>query len=205
MGRGRRVGQTAGPRRLRDWRTAAVETYTSVGQTSRNRRSQEAIVPESLTRVPLSLEEEHTVGSMARWMRFMAVVGICAGFVMFFVLVLGAGVFSSLHALVRVGPTTDPRIARIAAFMASSGVMPYLFGCVLLVAAAVTLWQNMMLFHAGDDFHLVASTDTADLDYLARGLDRLRSYFKIQVLAIAAALTLALVSAIVVAIMLRSA
>jgi hypothetical protein len=138
-------------------------------------------------------------------MRFMAVVGICAGFVMLFVLVISAGVYSSLHALVRIGPTTDPRVARVAAFMASNGVMAYILGCVLLLAAAVTLWQNMILFHAGDDFHLMATTDTADLDYLARGLDRLRSFFKIQVLAVAAAFSLALVTAIVVAIMLRSA
>lgn len=162
-------------------------------------------MPESLSRVPLSLEEEHTVGSMARWMRFMAVVGICGGFVMLFVFVLSAGVYSSLHALVRVGPATDPRVAKLAAFIDSNGALPYVLGCVLLVAAAVTLWQHMILFHAGDDFHLMATSDTADLDYLARGLDRLRSFFKIQVLAVVVALSLALVTAVVVAIMLRSA
>jgi hypothetical protein len=51
----------------------------------------------------------------------------------------------------------------------------------------------------------MATSDTADLDYLARGLDRLRSFFKIQVLAVVVALSLALVTAVVVAIMLRSA
>lgn len=161
-------------------------------------------MPEPLSRVPLSLQEEHTVDSMARWMRFMAVVGICGGLIMLFVLVLATGVYSSLHALVRVGPTSDPRWAKIAAFMASNGVMPYVVACALLLAAVVTLWQNMVLFHAGDDFHLVATTDTADLDYLARGLDRLRVFFKIQILAIVAALSLALVAGLVVAIMLRS-
>jgi hypothetical protein len=158
-----------------------------------------------LSRVPLSLEEEHTVGSMARWMRFMAVVGIAGGFVMLFVLVLGMGVYSSLHTLVRVGPTTDSRVAKIAAFIAANGGMPYLLGFVLLVAATVIVWQNMILFHAGDDFHLMATTDTADLDYLARGLDRLRSFFKIQVLAIIAVLSLTFVSALVVGIMLHYA
>jgi hypothetical protein len=162
-------------------------------------------VPESLSRVPLSLEEEHTVGSMARWMRFMAVVGICGGLILLFVLVLVTGVFSSFHTLIPVGPTTDPRAAKVAAFAASNGVMPYLVGVVLLVAAAVTLWQNMVLFHAGDDFHVMATTDTADLDYLARGLDRLRTYFKIQVLAVIVALSLAFVTAFAIAIMLRSA
>jgi uncharacterized membrane protein (UPF0182 family) len=186
-----------------DWRTAAGERYTCVGQ-SRNRHLQEAIVAESLSRVPLSLEEEHTVGSMARWMRFMAVVGIIGGFMMLFALVVGAGLYANLHTVVAVGPTTDPRVAKIAALFAANGGLPYVLGFVLLVAAAVTLWQNMILFHAGDDFHLMATTDTADLDYLARGLDRLRSFFKIQVLAVIVALSLTLVTAIVIGIMIRS-
>jgi hypothetical protein len=158
-----------------------------------------------LSRIPLSLEEEHTVGSTARWMRFMAVVGICGGFVLLFVLVLVGGVYSSFPSLVRVGPTTDPRAAKIAAFIAANGAMPYVLGLVLLLAATVTLWQNMILFHAGDDFHLVATTDTADLDYLARGLDRLRLFFKIQVLAVFVALSLTFVTAFAIAAMLRSA
>ena len=74
--------------------------------------------------------------------------------------------------------------------MASNGVMPYLVACGFLVVAGVTLWQNMVLFHAGDDFHLVATTDMADLDYLARGLDRLRLFFKIQIFTIVSALSL---------------
>lgn len=162
-------------------------------------------MPEPESRVPLSPQEEHTVGSMARWMRFMAVVGICGGFAMLFFVVLGTGLYTSLHALVRVGPTSDPRWAKIAAFMASNGAMPYLLGCAFLLVAVVTLWQNMILFHAGDDFHLVATTDTADLDYLAKGLDRLRLFFKIQVLAVLAALTLTLVTGLVAAVVLRSA
>ena len=160
---------------------------------------------EPLSRVPLSLEEEHTVGSMARWMRFMAVVGICGGLIMLFVLLLASGVYSSLHALVRVGPATDPRLAKIADFIASNGAMPYLVGGVLLVTAVVILWQNMILFHAGDDFHLVATTDTADLDYLSRGLDRLRSFFKIQVLAVVVAVSLTLVTALVAAVIVHYA
>jgi hypothetical protein len=163
-------------------------------------------VPEELlSRVPLSLEEEHTVGSMSRWMRFMAVVGICGGFAMLFFVVLGTGLYTSVHAISRIGPTSDPRWAKIAAFMASNGAMPYLLACAFLLVAIVTLWQNMILFHAGDDFHLVATTDTADLDYLAKGLDRLRLFFKIQVLVVLAALALTLLSALVAAVIMRSA
>ena len=161
-------------------------------------------MPESMSRVPLSLEEEHTVGSMSRWMRFMAIVGICGGFAMLFFLVLGTGLYTSIHALSRVGPTSDPRWAKIAAFMASYGAMPYILACAFLLVAGVTLWQNMILFHAGDDFHLVATSDTADLDYLAKGLDRLRLFFKIQVLTVLAALALALLTAMGAAVFLRS-
>lgn len=161
-------------------------------------------MPESLSRVPLSLEEEHTVGSMARWMRFMAVVGICGGFAMLFFLVLGTGLYS-VHVFSYIGPTSDARWAKIAAFMASSGAMPYLLICAVLLVAFVTLWQNMVLFHAGDDFHVVTTTDTADLDYLAKGLDRLRLFFKIQVLAVVAALSLTVLAAVVAAVIMRSA
>jgi len=162
-------------------------------------------MPEPLSRVPLSLEEEHTVGSMARWMRFMAIVGICGGLVMLFFLVLGTGLYTSARVLSRIGPTSDPRWAKIAAFMTSSGVIPYLLVLAFLVVALVTLWQNMVLFRAGDDFHLVATTDTADLDYLAKGLDRLRLFFKIQVLAVIVALSLTLLTALVAAVIMRSA
>jgi hypothetical protein len=162
-------------------------------------------MPESLSRVPLSLEEEHTVGSMARWMRFMAVVGICGGFAMLFFLVLGTALYTSVHAFSRIGPTSDARWAKIAAFIASNGAIPFLFAGAVLLVVLVTLWQNMILFHAGDDFHLVATTDAADLDYLAKGLDRLRLFFKIQVLAVVAALSLTLLTGLVAAAIMRFA
>jgi hypothetical protein len=153
-------------------------------------------VPESVSRIPFSLEEEHTLGSMARWMRFMAVVGICAALLMLLFLVLGIGVYSSMHGL--AATSSDPRMAKVEAFIIANGALPYLFACVFLVAAGIALWQNMVLFHAGDDFHLVATTDTADLDYLASGLDRLRMFFKIQVLTIVITVSLAFVSGVVV-------
>jgi hypothetical protein len=53
---------------------------------------------------------------------------------------------------------------------------------VFLLAAVATLWQNFALYHAGDSFHLMADTDVADVDYLTRGIDKLRTFFKIQVL-----------------------
>lgn len=137
---------------------------------------------EPLSRIPFSLEEEHTVGSMARWMRFMAVVGICGALALLLVMMLAIGTYSSLRGL--SAASVDPRWLKLQSFIDSIGTLPYLVGVAFLAAGVVALWQGMILFHAGDDFHLVATTDTADLDYLARGLDRLRSYFKIQVLVV---------------------
>ena len=159
-------------------------------------------MPEPLSRLPLSLEEEHTVGSMARWMRFMAIVGICGALVMLLVVVLAIGTYSSLHGL--ASPSSDPRWAKIQSFIDSSWPLPYVLACAFLLAATVALWQNMILYHAGDDFHLVASTDTADLDYLARGLDRLRTFFKIQVLTVVVAVSVAFVTGVVFVSMFRS-
>ena len=50
---------------------------------------------ENLSRIPFTREEEETISSMARWMRFMAVVGIVSGFLILFVLVLGAGLIAA--------------------------------------------------------------------------------------------------------------
>ena len=55
----------------------------------------------------------------------------------------------------------------------------------------LTLWQNVVLYRAGEDFDLVARTDTDDLDYLARGLDRLRQVFKIQVMVVVVTIAVA--------------
>jgi hypothetical protein len=139
---------------------------------------------------------------MARWMRFMAVVGICGALVMLLVVMVAIGAYSSLHGIGAMA--SDPRLAKIQAFVDSNRPLPYILTCAFLAAAAVALWQNMFLYHAGDDFHLVATTDTADLDYLARGLDRLRSFFKIQVLVVAIAVGLTIVTGIVAAAMLRT-
>ena len=156
-------------------------------------------MPETLSRIPLSKEEELTLGSMSRWMRFMAVVGICGALAMLLIIVLASGAYSSMHGI--EGPANDPEWIKFQAFIAAVGFLPYVLAAAFLAAAGVALWQNMTLFHAGDDFHLVASTDTADLEYLAKGLDRLRLFFKIQVLTVAIALCVTIVVGIVAAAM----
>ncbi len=150
---------------------------------------------EPLSRIPLSPEDEHTVSSMARWMRFMAVVGICGSLFMLLVVVLGAGIYSSMQGMAK--SSTDPEFAKIQSFIAAHGWVPYWLGLVFVLAAAVSLWQNMILYHAGDDFQLVATTDAADLEYVARGLDRLRSFFKIQVLTVVIAIGVSLITGLV--------
>jgi hypothetical protein len=116
---------------------------------------------------------------MARWMRFMAVVGIVAGILMLFFAVLGVGLFSVTRGLGEAGP----KWADLNRFFTEAGSWLYLLLAVFLLAAVVAIWQNFALYHAGDDFHLMAETDVADLDYLTRGLDKLRTFFKIQVMA----------------------
>src|SRR4051812_33891633 len=100
-----------------------------------------------MPRIPLSVEEEHTVTSMARWMRFMAVVGICGSLFMLLLVVLGAGIYSTVQSMAKAA--ADPEWAKIQAFLASHGWIPYLLGAVFLVAAGISLWQNMILYHAG--------------------------------------------------------
>lgn len=133
---------------------------------------------EKLARIPFSREEEQTIQSMARWMRFMAVVGIVVGFLMLFILVLGVGLFSAAQGLGESSPET----AKLRQVMAEAGPILYFLLAVVLLAVVASLWQDFMLYYASDSFDLVARTDTADLDYLTRGMDQLRVFFKIQVM-----------------------
>ena len=155
---------------------------------------------EPITRVPFSVQEEHTVASMARWMRFMGAVGIVGGMLMLFLLVAGIGFYSVAHVI--GSPSTSSALSRV---LDEVGAWIWLVALAFAAVIAVTLWQNFTLFHAGDDFHLVAATDTADVDYLARGLDRLRTFFMVQVLAVVVTLVLVFGTAIVVFALMRRA
>lgn len=151
-----------------------------------------------MSRIPLSREEEHTVTSMSRWMRFMSVVGICGALFMVMLVVLFSGAYSTARN-VSVA-SSDPKWVKAHAFFTSIGSLPYAIAAMFLLLAAIAIWQNMTLFHAGDDFNLVATTDTGDVEYLARGLDRLRTFFKIQVLTIAVTFTVILMTGLVAGI-----
>src|SRR5688500_6089022 len=140
-----------------------------------------------MARIPFSPDEEQTIASTARWMRFMAVVGIVAGTLMLFVLVLGVGILTAARGL----GDASPQWAKARAFFDEAGPIVYLMAAVFFLAAAVTLWQNFALYRAGDYFDQVARTDTDDLDYLARGLDHLRQVFKIQVMVVVVTIAVA--------------
>jgi hypothetical protein len=146
---------------------------------------------ENMSRIPFSAAEEETISSMARWMRFIAVLGIIGGILMLVVVVVGVGLFSAAHGF----GANVPRWGEVERFLEATGPLIYVMLVVALLVVAVTLWQNFSLYHAGDFFDRVARTDVADLDYLASGLDRLRMYFKIQVLAVVVFVAVSFVTA----------
>lgn len=155
----------------------------------------------NLSRIPFAREDEETITSMARWMRFMAVVGIVGSVLLLFFLILGVGLFSAAQGL----GESSPNWAKLRRFFDDAGPLLYVLLAVFLLAAAAALWQNFALYHAGDYFHQMARTDVADLDYLSRGLDKLRTFFKIQVLVVVVTVGVAFGTALAIAAVIRHA
>jgi hypothetical protein len=85
----------------------------------------------------------------------------------------------------------------------NAGSLLYALLAVFLLAAIATLWQNFALYQAGDYFNLVARTDVADLDYLAHGLDKLRTFFKVQVLVVVVTVAVAFGTALAMVAVIR--
>jgi hypothetical protein len=158
-------------------------------------------VEEDLARVPFTREEEQTIASMARWMRFMAVVGIVGALLLLFFAVLGVGLLSAVWGL----GESSPEGAERRRVLADAAPWLSLLLAAVLVTAAAALWQNFALYRASDYFNLVARTDLADLDYLARGLDRLRVFFKVQVLIVVVTVVVAFGAALAVLAVTRHA
>lgn len=156
---------------------------------------------EKLSRIPFTREEEQTIYSMARWMRFMSVVGIAGCILMLFVLVLGVGLFAAGQELGQ----SSPKFAEVKRFFDQAGLLLYLLLAVFLLAAIANLWQNFALYRASDEFGLMARTDIADVDYLAHGLDKLRTFFKIQVLVVLIAVAVAFGTALTMVAVLSHA
>ncbi|HXG13151.1 MAG TPA: hypothetical protein VNK04_25560 [Gemmataceae bacterium] len=131
-----------------------------------------------LSRVPFRADEEAMIASMARWMRFIAVYTIIVGFLLFFV-VLVIAVFLSVAQ-----GAEDRSLARAREFIEAHAAPLIVLVAAALAAAVVVTWSGFVLYQAGDNFSLVARTDLADQDYLARGFEKLRVYYMIQVLTV---------------------
>jgi hypothetical protein len=116
-----------------------------------------------------------------------------------FVVVLGVGLLSAAGWL----GESSPRWAERQRALDQASPWLYLLLGVFLVAAVAALWQNLALYRAGDYFNLVARTDVADLDYLARGLDKLRTFFKVQVLVVLVTVVLAFGAALTLLVAAR--
>jgi hypothetical protein len=150
-------------------------------------------------RVPFSRDEEQTISSMARWMRFMAVVGIIGGIMILVSLVLGIG----LHSATRSLSVSSTDWAKLQKVFDELGPTLYFVAGAFLLVAVISLWQAFVLYHAGDYFNQVAQTDVADVDYLARGLDKLRTYYKIQVLVVLVTVAVAFGAGATLAVLTR--
>lgn len=143
----------------------------------------------ALTRIPFGAEDEATILSMARWMRFIAIVTIVAALLTMFV-VLVISVYASLTPLpvrVRWGQGEQVLILREIYLLAAA--------IVGLAMASVNLYLGFLLYQASEDFERVARTDVADQTLVVAGLDRLRRYFQVfvavTILVFALALSLA--------------
>lgn len=145
----------------------------------------------SLMRIPFRPEDEQTIRSMSRWMRFIAVVTIIVGFLALFA-VLTTTFFMSFALIpvtVRLGEGAEAivierRYLSVAAVAA-------------IVMSAVNIYLGFVLHEAADNFDQMARTDVADQAFLARGLDSLRRYF--QVFVAVAVLTFLVGAAVAVA------
>lgn len=126
-----------------------------------------------LSRIPFRTEDELMIISMARWMRFIAMVTIVVGFIMLFV-VLTSLVFGSM-----ILSGALPQL-RVKVAIAPPPLLWALGGFAILVAG-LSVVSGFLLHLASDDFEKVARTDEADQDFLANGLALLGTYFKIHV------------------------
>lgn len=143
----------------------------------------------SLSRIPFRLEDERMIASMARWMRFIATITIVGGFLMILLTLTGTIVVS--YAL-RTGTI---HLGKIEPLIRANPVVFGSLGFFSLITAVMTIVAGFALHQAGEDFDHVARTDTADQDYVADGLAKLKSYFKVIVVVQIASMFVAMAAA----------
>ena len=126
----------------------------------------------SLMRSPFAAADELTIISMARWMRFIAIVTIISGLLTFTAVIVGV-FFVGLMTVpltLRVGHGADLLVVHRGYLM--------LGACFALALSLVNLYIGSVLYQAADAFDRVAQTDEADQKYLAFGVERLKRYFQ---------------------------
>lgn len=138
-----------------------------------------------LSRIPFRAQDEAMIASMSRWMRFIAVYTIIVGLLLLLAALVGVS-FLSLSQTLGEPP---PELRKL---MAEAGALIIAVLATAVFLAAFVVWSGFALYQAGDYFGLVARTDLADQDNLAKGFDKLRMYYKINVLLALAAVVLGL-------------
>ncbi len=132
---------------------------------------------EKLSRVPFTVADEQMVASMAKWMRFIAIVTILSGLLMLFscllALVFGSTIVNEFAGAGKLGQLGD--------FIAAHQTMLLVWLLVSLVLSAASTYSGFVLSQAAEHFASVAKTDEADQDYLAAGFVSLKTFFMIQV------------------------
>ena len=114
-----------------------------------------------LERIPFSIEDELMIMSMAKWKKFVAVFHMIGGGL----LILGAVFVSSYVSSKLMGDAAAPVAVIIGLALAIGGVL---------------IWQGSLLYSAGEFFDLVAKTDDADQDYVAKGFGKLKMFFIVE-------------------------
>lgn len=150
----------------------------------------------SLVRIPFRPEDELTILSMVRWMRFIAVLTIIVGFLALFA-VLTTTFFMSFALI----PVTM-RLGEGAEAVVIERQYLVVAAIAAIVMSAVNIYLGFILYEAADNFEQMVRTDLADQAYLAQGLDSLRRYF--QIFVAVAVLTFLVGAAVAVAFTTRA-
>jgi hypothetical protein len=156
-----------------------------------------AVSDNSLSRIPFSVRDELMIASMARWMRFIAIINVVGGLVMAFLVLVGIIYF---EAVLKAGPTAGPAAAAPTITVTANGARAEMSGEQLrriisdnpvtflglggfgLILAVVGTILGFVLYQAADDFDRVARSDVADQDYITAGIAQLTTYFKVSIL-----------------------
>ncbi len=117
-----------------------------------------------LTRIPFSSEMEEKIVNLHLWMKIIAIV--------FYIGTLGGFTF----AVIMYQNITE-------SFMTSNPFEVPLFGGYMIrmiIGGVIASILGMFLWKSAVKFNLVATTDTADQEYLENALMSLRSYFMVM-------------------------